>query len=271
MRATIALLAAVAIVGAGTPATARAHTSGHSERLAARARRGDRVARTALVEQHMGLVRAVAYRYRNLGIPLEDLVQEGAIGLLTAIDEYDPERGGSFSTYAFWRIRSAATHALTTRGSLVRIPRTVLERRRRVRTARDALTAAGHAPSVSELAALTSLSPAAVAEAMAPTSIASLDQPLPDGTLLGERLAGDDEAQPAALVLAEHEKHAVRVALQRLRPRKQAILRRHYGIDAAPESLNKIAAALHLSPERTRALKEEALREIAGELTAAGV
>jgi RNA polymerase sigma factor (sigma-70 family) len=273
MRATIALLAAAAIVGAGTPApaTARAHTSGHSERLAARARRGDRVARTALVEQHMGLVRAVAFRYRNLGIPVEDLVQEGAIGLLTAIDEYDSERGGSFSTYAFWRIRSAVTHALTTRASMVRMPRTVLERRRRVRMARDELSATGHAPSVRELAALTSLSPAAVAEAMAPTGVASLDQPLPDGTLLGERLAGDEDAQPAALALAEHEKRAVHAALQRLRPRKQAILRRHYGIDAAPESLNKIASELHLSPERTRALKDEALRELAGELTAAGV
>src|SRR5579862_5542767 len=77
MRAMIALLAATALFGAGTPTPARPHASGHSERLAARARRGDRVARTALVEEHMGLVRSIAFRYRNLGIPVEDLVQEG--------------------------------------------------------------------------------------------------------------------------------------------------------------------------------------------------
>ena len=95
MRGTIALLAATALVAAAAPASvpARAHASGHSERLAARARRGDRVARTAIVEEHMGLVRSIAFRYRNLGLPVEDLVQEGAIGLLTAVDEYDPLRG----------------------------------------------------------------------------------------------------------------------------------------------------------------------------------
>ena len=67
--------------------------SGHSERLAARARRGDRIARATLVEEHMGLVRSVAFRYRDLGLPFDDLVQEGAIGLLAAIDDYDPSRG----------------------------------------------------------------------------------------------------------------------------------------------------------------------------------
>jgi RNA polymerase primary sigma factor len=271
MRTTIALLAAMALVGAGTPAPARPHASGHSERLAARARRGDHVARTALVQEHMGLVRSVAFRYRNLGVPAEDLVQEGAIGLLTAVDEYDPGRGTSFSTYAFWRVRSAVTHAVTTRANLVRIPRPVLERRRQVRAARDLLTVAGHAPSVSELAATTSLSPAEVAEATAPTSVASFEQPLLDGTLLGERLAGEEDAQPDAVAIAEHDKRAVRDALQRLRPRKQTILKRHYGIDAAPETLSEIASELHLSPERTRALKDEALRELATELTAAGV
>ena len=128
MRGTIALLAATALVAAAAPASvpARAHATGHSERLAARARRGDRVARTAIVEEHMGLVRSIAFRYRNLGLPVEDLVQEGAIGLLTAVDEYDPARGTSFSTYAFWRVRAAVTHAVTARGSLVRIPRPLL-------------------------------------------------------------------------------------------------------------------------------------------------
>lgn len=271
MRATIALLAATALVGAGTPAPARPHASGHSERLAARARRGDRVARTALVEEHMGLVRSVAFRYRNLGIPVEDLVQEGAIGLLTAVDEFDPDRGASFSTYAFWRIRSAVTHAVTARANLVRIPRPVLERRRQVTAAQDLSTVAGPAPSVSELAATTSLSRAAVVEAMAPTSVVSLDQPLTDGTLLGERLAGGEDAQPDAIAIAEYEARAVRTALQRLRPRKQTILRRHFGIDTAPETLSEIASELRLSPERTRTLKDEALRELATELTATGV
>lgn len=243
--------------------------TGHSERLAARARRGDRVARTALVEEHMGLVRSIASRYRNLGVPEEDLVQEGAIGLLKAVDEYDPARGTSFSTYAFWRIRAAVTHAVTARGSLVRIPRPLLERRRRVRAARDRLTQTGRRPSLGELATATSLPSAAVAEALAPCSVLSLDQPLPDGTVLGERLTGRDDAQPEARAVGAHERRALRAALRRLRPRKQAIVERHYGIDGTPETLVEIASDLHLSPERTRALKDEALRELAADLTGA--
>lgn len=84
-----------------------------SEQLAARAQRGDRDARAALVEEQMGLVRSVALRYRDLGVPVDDLVQEGVVGLLSAIDRYDPSRAAAFSTYAFWRVRASVTHALT--------------------------------------------------------------------------------------------------------------------------------------------------------------
>jgi RNA polymerase primary sigma factor len=271
MRGAITLLAATALVAAAAPvsAPARAHATGHSERLAARARRGDRVARTALVEEHMGLVRSVAFRYRNLGVPEEDLVQEGAIGLLTAVDEYDPARGTSFSTYAFWRVRAAVTHAVTARGSLVRIPRPLLERRRQVKAARDLLTETGREPSVSELATATSLPVAAVVEALAPSNVVSLDQPLADGTPLGDHLVGSDSAQPDVRAASAQERRILRDALRRLRPRKQAIVKRHYGIDGTPETLVEIATDLNLSSERTRALKDEALRELAADLTAA--
>ncbi len=217
----------------------------------------------------MGLVRAVAFRYRNLGIPVEDLVQEGAIGLLTALDEYDPARGTSFSTYAFWRVRAAVTHAVTARGGLVRVPRPVLERRRQVRAARDLLAQTGHEASVSDLATETSLPGAAVAEALAPSDVVSLDHPLADGTLLGDCLAGNEGSQPDARAVSAEERRVLRAALQRLRPRKQAIVTRHYGIDGTPETLVEIASGLHLSPERTRALKDEALRELAADLSAA--
>jgi RNA polymerase primary sigma factor len=204
------------------------HDAAHSQRLAARARRGDRVARAALVDEHMGLVRSIAFRYRGLGLPDEDLVQEGAIGLLKAIDEYDPERGATFSTYAFWRIRAAVTHAVTARGSLVRIPRTLRDRRQRV-------------------------------------SVVSLDErTLPDGWR-----TRNPSVQPDAKALADEETRALRKALHRLRPRKRTIVTRHFGIGGEPETLAAIAADMRLSPERTRALKDEALRELAAELAAA--
>jgi RNA polymerase sigma factor (sigma-70 family) len=264
MRGTIGLLAAVAVVGTASPA--RAHVAGHSERLAARARRGDHVARTKLVEEHMGLVRSVAFRYRELGLPVEDLVQEGAIGLLAAIDDYDAGRGASFSTFAFWRVRAAVTHALTAHGQLVRLPRPVLERRRQVAQTRERLAAAGRQPSLNELAKATTLPPAEVAEALAPANVTSLDQPVSDGITLGELVAANVAGSPEAQLVTTEELRVVRGAVRHLRGRKRAIVYRHFGLAGSPETLTEIADDLHLSPERTRALKDEALRELAVKL-----
>lgn len=266
MRIAIALFATASLVGVAAPVPIGSHASRHSERLAARARRGDRVARTALVEGHMGMVRAVAFRYRNLGLPVEDLVQEGAIGLLTAVDDYDAARGASFATYAFWRVRAAVTHAVTARGNLIRVPRPVLEQRRRVAAARQALASSGREPGMRDLTAATSLPAAAVAEALAPATVVSLDATSANTPTLAERLPDDPSTRPEALAITAVERRAVRRALQRLRPRKRTILMRHFGIDGEPETLSAIATDLRLSPERTRALKNEALRELASDL-----
>lgn len=265
MRGAVALLAAAALVGTASPAPARPYVAGHSERLAARARRGDHLARTKLVEEHMGLVRSIAFRYRDLGLPTEDLVQEGAIGLLSAIDDYDSSRGASFSTYAFWRARAAVTHAVTSHGQLLRLPRPVLERRRHVAQTRERLGAAGHEPSLTELVKATALPPAEVAAAMAPAGIASLDQSTSEGTTLGELVAADAASSPEAQLVRSEEVRFVRGAVRRLDGHKRTIVSRHFGLTGKPETLTEIADDLRLSPERTRALKDEALRELAGE------
>jgi RNA polymerase sigma factor (sigma-70 family) len=267
IRATIAVLTTVVVVGMANPALARAHVAGHSERLAARARRGDHAARAKLVEEHMGLVRSVAFRYRKLGLPVEDLVQEGAIGLLAAIDDYDSSRGASFSTYAFWRVRAAVTHALTAQGQLLRLPRPVLERRRHVAQARERLAAAaGREPSVTELAKATALPPAEFAEALAPATVTSLDQQTIDGTKLRDLAAPHAATSPEAQLVTSEEVRVVRGAVRHLPGRKRTIVSRHFGLAGKPETLTEIADDLRLSPERTRALKDEALRDLAVEL-----
>jgi RNA polymerase primary sigma factor len=214
----------------------------------------------------MGLVRSIAFRYRDLGVPLADLVQEGAIGLLTAIDGYDSSRGASFSTYAFWRIRAAVTHAVTANGHVVRVPRPVLENRRHIADARERLTTAGHDPSVTELAEAMSLPRAAVAELLAPLDVASLDQPTGDGATLGDVVSSDAATSPDSQLLGREQAGALGSALRHLSGRKRAIVSRHFGLRSEPETLTEIAEDLHLSPERTRALKDEALRELALEL-----
>jgi RNA polymerase primary sigma factor len=263
MRGLVTIITAFVLLATAAPAQlAPTRQFGHAERLAARARRGDRVARTTLVEEHMGLVRSLALRYRDLGVPMDDLVQEGAIGLLTAVDQYDPSFGASFSTYAYWRVRAAVTHAVTAQATVVRIPRPLLEHRREVAKAQQQLTR-GRGPSVSELAAATQLSHGEVVEALAPTAAVSLD----DGERRARDLVVADAArEPEQLVLRREEIRALRHALRRLAPRKRAIVGRHYGLNGRAATLTEIGSDLDLSPERTRALKDEALRELAAAL-----
>ena len=94
----------------------------------------------------MGLVRSLARRYRDMGLPVEDLLQEGAIGVLEAIENFDVSNGASFSTYAYWRARRTMTHALTDHGRLLRLPKSVLERGRLIADARAQLVNAATVP-----------------------------------------------------------------------------------------------------------------------------
>ena len=268
MPGVLAVVVAAALLGTAAPT--RAPAAGHSERLALRARRGDRIARTTLVEEHMGLVRAIAFRYRERGLPLEDLVQEGAIGLLGAVEDYDPDRGTAFSTYAFWRIRAAVTHALTADGRIMRIPRPVLERRRRVARVRERLTRDGREPTVATLAEATELPERDVAEALAVSAVGSLDEETPLGQPLGETIADPRSPEPAEELIASARTGALHAALARLSPRKRRIVHRHFGLAGEPATLVEIGAEMHLSPERVRGLKDEALRDLASQLAAAG-
>jgi RNA polymerase sigma factor (sigma-70 family) len=218
------------------------------------------------VETHLGLVHAVANRYRNLGLPVEDLAQEGAIGLLEAIDRFDPEQG-PFATYAFWRIREAVTHALTDQAHLVRLPKHIVERRRAIAGAAARLANQGHPSTPSELAAETGLTEVAVSEALTvPVSPASLDQPGPDGTPLSGIVADATAADPEAATLATVSRSTVAEAVSHLSPRKQLVITRHFGLSGDSQTLADVASELHLSPQRTRAIEQDALYELAADL-----
>lgn len=215
----------------------------------------------------MGLVRSLAGRYRELGLPVEDLVQEGAIGLLEAIDRFDPENGAAFSTYAFWRIRQSITHALTDRGRLLRLPKNVLERRRELARAGSALAGEGRLVTPRALAAATDLSSAEVVDALeAPGATASLDTRLADGRTLETALADPAAADPEAAALAGFEREALERALTGLSARQRAVIEAHFGLDGEPRTLAQVGAALHVSPARVRAIEREALHDLAVEL-----
>jgi RNA polymerase nonessential primary-like sigma factor len=192
-------------------------------------------------------------------------VQEGVVGLLQAIDDYQADRAAAFSTYAFWHIRRAITRALTNDGRLVRLPRQVVERRRAVLRAWSALAAGnGHAPSPAEIGAATGLSSAAVQELLAlPAPMVSLDEPIRDtGLTMAELLADVSAADPEVEAVA-HERGAVLAeALAGLSARKRAVIAAHFGLEGPSRSLQQVGHELRLSAQRTRELEQEALFEL---------
>jgi RNA polymerase sigma factor (sigma-70 family) len=249
-------------------------SSTRDEQLVERARRGDRAASRLLVERHLPLVRHLASDYADLGLPFDDLVQEGSIGLLDAIDRFDPKRGAAFSTFAYWCIRKTITHALTNKGHLIRVPKRLLERRHLVAVASSKLAPAnGHEPSSSELAAATGLEPEAVTEALqVPLTVTSLDQVIGDEGLTQAMLLADPTARdPADEALTHELKEVVAEAVAHLPADEQVVVRRHYGLEGEPERLAEIADELGYTSQKTRAIKDRALFHLARALKPASL
>lgn len=235
-------------------------------RLARAARRGDRGARERLTICHLGLVRGIASRYRDLGLPFDDLVQEGTLGLLDAIDRYDPARQTEFEAFARFRVRRAIRNALTDQARLVRLPKQVVERQRLLDRAEARLTAAqGRAPTPAELAAATALSLEAVLDTRsAAITPMSLDEAAtPDGSPLEDLVADPTASDPEREALATDEAERIREAVARLSPRQRRIVGRHYGLGGSEASVATLAAELHLSERRTRTIEHDALHRLA--------
>jgi RNA polymerase sigma factor (sigma-70 family) len=240
------------------------------QRLIGAARAGDAAARERVVAEDLDLIRAVASRYRDFGLPLEDLVQEGALGLLDAVERFDPARGVEFETFARFRIRRAIRNALTEQARLVRLPKHVVERRRALAAAESRLIAAhGTTPTPEELAAATGLSTAAVVEARAaaitPISLDALATI--EGSPLGSLVADASTPDPEAAVLDEERRRAVRDAVGRLSPRQREVISRHFGLDGTEDSVAAVAEDLNLSERRTRTIQCDALHRLADELS----
>lgn len=210
----------------------------------------------------MSAVRPIASRYQGMGLPLEDLLQEGALGLLESIDQYDPRRGAPFESYARFRIRRAIRNALTEKGRLIRLPKQIVERRRALNQAEAKLIAVGgQEPTPSAIAAATGLPLAAVAAARAAAvTPISLDQPvLAEGGSLAQIIVDPDSADPEARVLDEEQIAIMGNALQRLSERERQVLAWRYGLGEEPASNADTARRLAVSPRRAQTIQRDAL------------
>jgi RNA polymerase primary sigma factor len=236
----------------------------HQRSLVRAAQSGDRAARDQLVTSNLGLVRSVAARYRDLGLPFDDLVQEGAIGLLDAIEHYDPGRGASFEAYSRFRVRRAIQNALTEKARLIRLPKQVVERRRAIERAEAGLAAAGRTPSPSEIASVTGLSVASVKDArFASVATVSLDQPVVSCGSTLEGLVADPQAADPELKLIEREQTKVlAAALADLPERQRRVVRCKWGIGVPSLPNQVLASRLSISPRRTQTIGRDALYEL---------
>jgi RNA polymerase sigma factor (sigma-70 family) len=210
-------------------------------------------------------VRAIAAGYRNYGLPLDDLVQEGSVGLLEAIDHYDPARGPAFGTYARFRIRRAIRNALTEQARTIRLPKHIVERRSALDRAEARLVAAGKRPTPSELAAVTGLSVTAVLEARTATqATVSLDEPvLPDGSALNGIVADPAASDPASEAVEHEQSLLIEQAVAQLPPRQRDVVTAQWGLGGAPvRSATELAAELGLSPRRTQAIGQRGLYQL---------
>jgi RNA polymerase sigma factor (sigma-70 family) len=231
--------------------------------LEAVAERGERARRT-MIESNLRLVVSIARRYWATGLPLGDLVQEGNLGLLRAVERFDWRRGVKFSTYATWWVKQAIARGAADRGANpIRLPVHVDEQVGRLRRAQARLAELlGREPSTGELATELALPVEVVMRLQAAAqAVTSLDTPIgDDGAALQDLLEDEQAARPDELALEAVGREALEQALAALPERARQVLVLRYGLDSGtPRTLEEVGAVMGVSRERARQMEVRAL------------
>jgi RNA polymerase primary sigma factor len=241
-------------------------TASEERELARRKDLGDELAKRRLIECNLRLVMSITRNYTKAGVPLLDLIQEGNLGLIRAVEKFDYKMGYKLSTYATWWIRQAVTRALADQGRTIRLPVHVAEQVRRAQRSRRQLAQKlNRDPSVDEIAADAGFTPDRVRELFELVDDpVSLETPVGDGESMVADLIEDEKAESPDGTTADHARSAeLAEAIDRLNPRMRHVVLRRFGLDGQqPQTLEEVGNDLGITRERVRQLESRALKEL---------
>jgi len=237
-------------------------------RLAKRIKRGDQAARQHMITANLRLVVKIAHDYSNCGLPLLDLISEGNIGLMKAVDRFDPAKGGKLSTYGAWWIKQSIKRALANQSKTIRLPVHLVDKIARLRRISMQLAEEfGREPTDEELGEELNITPAKVAQlrtaAIRPASLDATVSQDEDSATLGEIVKDESALTPYDLMQNSNLRKAVMDQLPLLEDRERKIIALRFGLDGKKElTLEEIGKKFKVTRERIRQLQNIGLRKI---------